>query len=72
MQKTPIRDELDKFSAQVTMDELRYIDFETLKIKRDYTNALERQIKTGIAISCLSPSAVFTYLATGISLSRLL
>jgi hypothetical protein len=49
------------------MDELRYVDFETLKIKRDYTNALERQIKTGVVISCLSPSAVFTYLASDLT-----
>jgi len=62
-----IRDELDKFSAQVTMDELRYVDFETLKIKRDYTNALERQMRTGVVISCLSPSAVFTYLASDLT-----
>jgi len=62
-----IREELDKFSARITMDELRYVDFETLKIKRDYTNALERQIKAGIVISCLSPSAVFTYLASDLT-----
>ncbi len=62
-----IREELDKFSARVTMDELRYVDFETSKIKLDYTNALERQVRTGVVVSCLSPSAIFTHLASDLT-----
>jgi len=62
-----IRDKLDRFSRQVAMDELSQVNFGTLKIKREYTNALERQIKTGMTISCLSPAAVFTHLASGLT-----
>jgi hypothetical protein len=62
-----IREKLDRFSAQVSVDELRHVKVETSEVKQNYTNALQRQIKTSILISCLSPSAVFTYLASDLT-----